>query len=399
MTECSDSRVRLLGPCVMGGYGLAMNGVLLLLVPLRALEQGVSAGEIGLLVAAGSVLPALASVQLGAVVDRVGAKRSFLLGTGTSAILAAGFVVVEAYAGLLGLQLLLGLARTLAWVASQTYVTQAVPVDEQQRATSWFSFSSNASAMIVPFLAGVSAHVIGVRLTFWCVAGLALLFLLSALPVASGAPIVLSRRETSSLSSRVKEAVTPPGVRTSLRLTYVALWISAAWTAFFPLLLVQQGSSTVLAGFALALRGGVATATSLGTSVLAGRCDKGVMTAIALAAGTAGLLVSPWTTSVALLWLPSMLVGIANGASLPWLLLIMSEESPAHLRGLALGVRMAVNQLANTAAPLFVGLVAAGAGLTAGFAGGAGVAAVILVAGARSTAAQGRASSQSREMR
>jgi len=383
----------MLGPCVMGAYALAINGLLLLLVPLRALDQRVPAGKIGLLVAAGSVLPALASVHLGAIVDRFGAKRCFLLGSGSSAVLSAGFVFVDAYSGMLQLQLLLGLARTLAWVASQTYVAHAVPFQDRQRATSWFGFSSNASAMIAPFLAGVSADVIGIRLTFWCVAGFALLCMVCALPVASGAQSALPRLETASLSSRVKDALAPAGVRTSLRLTYVALWVSAVWTAFFPLLLVQQGSSTVLAGFALALRGGVATATSLGTHALAGRGDKRVMTAFALASGTVGLLVSPWTTSVALLWLPSLLVGIANGASLPWLLLIMSEEAPPQLRGLALGIRMAVNQLANTAAPLFVGLVVAAAGLTAGFAGGAAVAGVILAAGARSTAAKGPASS------
>lgn len=370
----------------MGCYALAMNGVLLLLVPLRALGEGVPAGKIGLLVAAGSVLPALASVHLGAVVDRLGAKRCFLLGSGWSAVLSATFVFVDAYKGLLGLQLLLGLARTLAWVASQTYVAHAVPFEQRERATSWFGFASNASAMVAPFLAGLSAHLIGLRLTFWCVAGFASVCLLAALPVQEGASTVRVDRATVSLSSRVVQALAPVGVRTSLRLTYVALWISAVWTAFFPLLMVQRGSSTVLAGFALAVRGAVATGTSLATGVIGSRGDKRVLTALALASGALGLVVSPWTTGIALLWLPCLLVGIANGASLPWLLLIMSEESPPHLRGLALGLRMAVNQLANTLAPLFVGLVVSAAGLTAGFVGGAGVAAAILMAGGRSTA-------------
>ncbi len=104
---------------------------------------------------------------------------------------------------------------------------------------------------------------------------------------------------------------------------------------------------------------------------------------LSLVAGTAGLILCPWTTGVGTFWAPSVLVGIASGASLPWLMLLISEECPSRLHGLAVGIRMTVNQAANTAAPMFVGISVGIAGMASGFLAAGGVATGCLVIGWR----------------
>ncbi len=213
-----------------------MQAVLLLLVPLRAHELDLSVGDIGLLVAAGSLLPALASTQLGAIVDRLGGRACFLGATGISVVLAAGFVVVDAFAALLVLQLFLGLARTMGWVASQAYLTTTLPRAARQTAASRFGFFANGAAMVGPLGAGLLADVVGVRLTFWGVAGFALVFWCAALSLPAGRRTARAGVVQPPLPARVRQLVVSPGVRFSLGLTFVALWISVVWSAFFPLL-------------------------------------------------------------------------------------------------------------------------------------------------------------------
>src|SRR5438876_8326064 len=92
------------------------------LVPLRARELSAPLDQIGLIVGAGAIVPALLSVWSGELADRWGARRTYIGGTLVAALAALLMLPVTDYWLLLPIQLVMGFARSTAWVASQTYV-------------------------------------------------------------------------------------------------------------------------------------------------------------------------------------------------------------------------------------------------------------------------------------
>ena len=85
------------------------------------------------------------------------------------------------------------------------------------------------------------------------------------------------------------------------------------------------------------------------------------------------LLTYPWV------FLPAALVGIGQGLSLPLLVATVSEEAPPDQRGVALGLRMSVNQGASTVAPIIAGGVAAALGIGLSFAFNGALSLLLLV--------------------
>jgi MFS family permease len=67
---------------------------------------------------------------------------------------------------------------------------------------------------------------------------------------------------------------------------------------------------------------------------------------------------SPWVAWVPAVYLPALFIGTGVGISLPLLMASVSSEVPADQRGVALGMRMSMNQAASTVAPISVGAVA-----------------------------------------
>src|SRR5688572_16855943 len=95
------------------GAGFFSNGVwdmLTVVVPLHALAVGLNAAEIGLVVAARSVLPTALSIHGGIVMDELGVRRVLTWVAAATAALPLLYPVSGWFALLIGLQLLLGLA-------------------------------------------------------------------------------------------------------------------------------------------------------------------------------------------------------------------------------------------------------------------------------------------------
>jgi predicted MFS family arabinose efflux permease len=153
------------------------------------------------------------------------------------------------------------------------------------------------------------------------------------------------------------------GVQVVLMLTFVRLWNGSGWRPFIPIFLREAGFDNALISSVLAANSVVSTFTSLGASWLARRSSNEVATAIALGLGAVGTAMSPWVAFVPAVYLPALLIGTGVGVSLPLLMATVSSEVAADQRGVALGMRMSMNQAAGTLAPVSVGAVAEPFGL------------------------------------
>ena len=90
--------------------------------------------------------------------------------------------------------------------------------------------------------------------------------------------------------------------------------------------------------------------------------------------GALGLALAAVLDSIPAAYIVSFLVGIGNGLSLPTLLVLVSRAVSGDKRGLALGLRAGVNQLAAAIAPVLVAVVISAVTVATGFLLAAGVA-------------------------
>ena len=368
---------RLWAAYLSGGFGLSISAMLGLLVPLRADELGIAVGAIGVIVAARSLAETLLAVPLSAVIARLGTKGAFVLSTSASALIATVFTFAEGFWSLLLLNAAMGTARALGWVASQSYISGQYDPANRARDTGRFSFVSNASQMVAPLMVGGAAALWGYRAAFLVVAAYCALCALIGLLLARP-------RRRGSGENRVKLRAAAglfrlPRIRMAMLLTFVRLWVPNIWTPLFPLLLVSAGgASPGVAGAVVSSAAAVATAVNLLTGRLSRLASPEILCTIALALGVVGLVIAPFVLSVPVAFLSAALVGIANGLSLPLLIVLVSEAAPKGQRSLALATRNTVNSFSGFLGPLGAAWLVGGLGATVAFPVVGGVAGALL---------------------
>ncbi|MHB8618999.1 MAG: MFS transporter [Chloroflexota bacterium] len=361
---------RMLLAYLAGAYAFGTQAGLGLLVPLRAHEVGVPLALIGVIVGLGGLVPALLSVPLGVLIDRMGARRAYMLGSACMAVVGGLFMIAPNAWSLLLLQAGAGFSRTLAWVAIQTYVSSLGTSEQQPGVAGRFSFFSNAGMFGAPLLAGAVAQAAGYALAFSVIAVSSAVFVAlgSRLPDLQRSPRPAGEQRTAVGFSAATGMLKNPGMQVVLLLTFSRLWIAIGWNAFFPLILASKGFPPALIGTVVASNSAVAALTTLSAGTLARWARKELLAAGALALAGLGALLSPHFTTMPIVFIPPLFLGIGGGISLPMLLAIVRDSVPAHQRGLALGVRMMANQTAVIAVPIIVGWFIPVVGITLGFA-------------------------------
>ena len=398
-----------------GGYGLGLNIMINFLAPLRASELGASLFWIGIIVGVPAVGPAVFGFAIGAVSDRLGARRTFQLATAGTVATTGAMALAGSWQMLLVLQVLHGPLRAAGWVSSQSYIT-AIDADPDNRIrnTSRFAFVTASSRTAMPLVVAAVADWFGLRFAFAAGAVYSALYFLLALSLADRGPAAPPEEEEVSAQAAASAGSDPhrgeavrgeagrveagrsrrdavdllrnPGIQVAFLLSFARVWASSVLVAFYSLLLVQEGLSKTVAGLVVSANAGTAMVMTLLVTRLSHAVSKQVLTALGLAAGAVGFALVPATGGSVLAFVPAVLVGIGEGFSLPLLIAIVGEVAPARLQGMAIGMRIGVNQGAQFTASTLMGVVTGAVGLAAGFpVAGAVTAAVLAAAMARHT--------------
>jgi MFS family permease len=364
-----------------GSFGFGFQQMAAFLIPLRAHELDAPLDQIGIIVGAGAIVPALLSVWSGELADRFGARRTYILSTFMAAITGLLLFPVTNYWLLLPIQLAMGFFRSTAWIASQTYVANIGAPEERAAHMGRLSFTTNGGTVVAPLVIGQVAHLFGYQASFLFMGGVTLLYTLIGFLI----PDVRVHRTTSSRHrgggfGAAILLMRERGMQVVLLLTFVRLWNGSGWRPFIPIFLREAGFDNTVISTVLAANSLVSTFTSLGASWLAKRSSNEVATAVALGLGAIGTAMSPWVAWVPAVYLPALLIGTGVGISLPLLMASVSSEVPPDQRGVALGLRMSMNQGASTLAPVSVGAVAEPFGIPAALLASAAFSALVLTA-------------------
>ena len=219
--------------CLLGAYGLSVTVQVTFLVALRARELGAGFDVIGLIVGSGAAAAAASSIPAGAMVDRWGPHRSFVVGALATGVVSACFIAAPTLWVLALLQPLHGMCRNLAWVASQGVVTSLAGEEQRARLTGRFGMFSGLGSMAGPFIAGFAAASLGIRLAFVLPAAYSCVFALVALRSAAVAPRPATARGRKPQGAGFRGAaqlgrLAP--VQVALMMTFARLWISYSFS-------------------------------------------------------------------------------------------------------------------------------------------------------------------------
>src|ERR1700761_5425014 len=132
------------------GYSEVYNFVL----PLYGLSLGMSAGQIGMLVGARSLLAVFLSIHVGVLMDRFGTRRVTLFFVWTAMAWAPVFPLLSWFWPLLLLQIVNGGALQFAWSGSQTLIAQLAEGEAEYLGR--FSFFARFGTTVAPMIAGAA---------------------------------------------------------------------------------------------------------------------------------------------------------------------------------------------------------------------------------------------------
>lgn len=152
------------GPSVLFGLGL---GAVLPIIALTALDLGASHAAAGLIVALVGLGSLVSNLPAAILTNRFGERRA-LMGAASCCVLAMAVALVSGSPLLLALGiLLLGMATSVFYLARQSYLMDAVPLNLRARAFSTLGGTQRMGMFIGPFLAAGAMHWLGLAGAYW----------------------------------------------------------------------------------------------------------------------------------------------------------------------------------------------------------------------------------------
>ena len=378
-TESSPREVR-----ATLGAGIFSNGVwdmLNVVIPLYAVSAGFSPAEIGLIISARSVLPAALSVHGGILMDRWGVRRVVLWVAIASAVLPLFYPPSGGFATLIVLQLLLGLASSLAMSGAQTWSLQASGGDTAALAR--FSVASRIGTFIGPVLVGSVWDAFGAWAAFACISLVACGLVASATvpgPVPAGHPVhsvpAHGRRINvlagllPSWSDHVKAFALAgiPAIAFVLLLTFLRNGPGSIQSSFYIVYLGDAGFNGTMIGLLIGLCELAGVFGSMTAASMERRTQPHWLLIVCIASSLFAISITPLIGQFAgLLMAASALRGFGQGVSQPVLYSLLSKAISREVQGATVGLRNTVTRFASIVTPALMGVIAGSWGIEASF--------------------------------
>jgi MFS family permease len=336
-----------------------------IVVPLWAVYLGYSPFEIGVLVAARSVLSVFLIIHGGALVDRFGTKQVMVVFAAISVINPLLFPILPWFPFLLALQTIGGLAGSLSWVAAQALALQVS--DANTTFVSRFAFSARVGTTLAPAIMGFLWDSAGIWPSFLATGLWGSVFLVGALLIPSEA-IVQKTREGDdgfswrSIMPRLSDYIGAfsllaiPSVLFVVAISFVRICSATVQSSFYIVYLKEIDFPGTLIGSLLSIS---SLSAGVGTLV-AGPVEKLFSPKwMYLSAVTLSIV---FISSTPLLgnWYPVLaacigLRGFFQGLSGPIMFTYLSRSVSPSEQGLSIGLRSTFNRISVFIMPLLMG--------------------------------------------
>lgn len=358
--------------------GLFTNGLwdmLSVVVPLYGVAVGLNVAEIGLVVAARSLLPTLFSIHGGILMDEIGTRRVLAFVAVGAAALPLAYPLSGWFAVLTGLQLVLGLATALGMAASQTWSMQTSRGETAELAR--YSVVSRIGTFLGPVIVGAAWDLFGAWAAFVCIALCGAGVVVSAAygraasneapaSPASGLPAALLPRWEQHRHAFALAAI--PAVAFVLAASFLRNASGAIQSSLYVVYLDGIGMSGTLIGTLVALCELFGVFGSMLAAPVERRLRPDRLVIACIAVSVTAIASTPLIGhSVILLVAANALRGAAQGVSQPLMYSILGRAVPLERQGAVVGLRNAMVRLASIVTPAAMGIVAEAWGVEASF--------------------------------
>ena len=344
------------------------------LVPLYAVAVGLNAAQVGLVVAARSVLPTLLSIHGGILADQFGTQRVLKWVALACMLLPMLYPISGWFTVLILLQLIMGLASSFGMATSQTWAMQVSRGDTALLAR--YSVATRVGTFIGPVLVGAVWDFFGSWAAFSCIAlcGAGITWATASVVDHSARAAPNSRPGLSALVpswALHKQALllaTVPAVAFILGASLLRNSSGAIQSSIFVVYLNGIGMSGTLIGTLVA----IAELSGVAGSLLAAPVEKRLgavrLVILCIVVSTLCMAVTPMTARILPVIIGAcVLRGIVQGMSQPLMYAILSHEVGSSQQGASVGLRNAVVRLGSIVTPTVMGIAAERYGIEMSF--------------------------------
>jgi len=378
MSSAEPFRVRSLAlPVYLPTFLFAVGqGAAIPILPLLALDMGLSVPMAGLLVALRSVGTLLFDIPAGMLVSRVGERKAMIIGAGLLALVAVGIGTRPPLALLIVFVMLMGAAWSIWVLARLAYATEVAPIHHRGRVMSIMGGSTRIGHFVGPLLGGLAVGFFGLASAFFVQAVVALgasvvLYLVQSVGGSEGSSERTSLKVVGRVLSDHRRIFATAGLAT------IALQIiRASKDAMIPL----WGNHIGLTAGQIALIFGLTYAVDMTlfypVGVVMDRFGRKWAGVPCLVVVSVGLILIPFTRDFVALLLAGLVIGFGNGLGAGINMTLGSDFSPQRRRAEFLGAWRLVTDVGAVGGPLLIAAITSAASLAAAsfFAAAVGVA-------------------------
>jgi MFS family permease len=352
------------------------QGAAIPILPLLALDMGLSVPIAGLLVALRSVGTLLFDIPAGMLVSRVGERKAMIIGSGLLSVVAIGVGTRPPLALLIIFVMVMGVAWSIWVLARLAYATEVAPIHHRGRVMSLMGGSTRVGHFVGPLIGGLAVGIFGLASAFFVQALVALAASMVLYLVKSGAGSE-GRSEQTSLKVVGRVLSDHRRVFATAGLATIAIQIiRASKDAMIPL----WGNHIGLTASQIALIFGLAYAVDMTlfypVGVVMDRFGRKWAGVPCLVIVSAGLILVPFTSNFATLLMAGLVIGFGNGLGAGINMTLGSDFSPRGRTAEFLGAWRLVTDIGTVGGPLLIAGITAAASLAAAsfIAAGVGIA-------------------------
>ena len=344
------------------------------MITYRALENGASGYQIGLIASIYALVPLVIAVQMGRWVGRIGEVPLLLTGCISFIALGLAFAFLNNIIAIAAATALAGIAHLSNVAASQAMVASRSPHELQDQNFGYFSFSTSMGHTFGPMLGGIIAGSSGVlpRSSTSAFVFASILALLAIVPffLFKGLKEVRSQEERDAAGSiRARDVIKRPGIKPAIWTSLAVASTNDVLVVILPLVGTELGISPVVIGAILSIRSASAMVSRFSLGRLTKRFGSANVMNFSIIISAVFLFASAYASTAVTLGVVMAIIGFLLGIGQPLTMSIVSKKTPIEERAMAISIRLFGNRLGQFLVPLGAGALAAPFGAGAVFVG------------------------------
>ena len=348
------------------------------MITYRALENGASGYQIGLIASIYALVPLVIAVQMGRWVGRIGEVPLLFAGCISFIALGIAFAFLNNIIAIAAATALAGIAHLSNVAASQAMVASRSPHELQDQNFGYFSFSTSMGHTFGPMLGGIIAGSSGVlpRSSTSAFVFASILALLAIVPffLFKGLNEVRSQEERDAAGSiKARDVIKRPGIKPAIWTSLAVASTNDVLVVILPLVGTELGISPVVIGAILSIRSAAAMISRFSLGRLTKRFGSATVMNFSIFVSAIFLFGSAYASTAFTLGIVMAVVGFLLGIGQPLTMSIVSKKTPIEERAMAISIRLFGNRLGQFLVPIGAGALAAPFGGGAVFVGLAGL--------------------------